>query len=132
MNHRRPHLLGDKGNEFMIVFFQKVMFVKEIPNTAKNHRFDKGSIFLIKETGETIRTKSLCSANAKEGVMNFLLRRYGTKGKILLRGDSSIEEIKELLRKARMRRCKEILKMSTQCIAYHLSVRNPSSTLENQ
>jgi hypothetical protein len=58
INYRRPNLLRNKSNKSMIVLFQKVMLIKDIPNTAENHRFNKGPIFLIKKASKPIRPRA--------------------------------------------------------------------------
>jgi hypothetical protein len=63
MDHRRPHLLRNQDNKSVVVLFQKMMLVEEIPYTAENYWFDKRPIFLIKESRKAIRTWGFGSTN---------------------------------------------------------------------
>jgi hypothetical protein len=63
----------------MVLFFKKIIFQEEVSYTAKNNIFDNIPILLVEESCESIRSWSLCRANARESIENFLLRWYGTK-----------------------------------------------------
>jgi hypothetical protein len=80
----------------MVLFFKKMIFQEEILYTAKNI-FDNIPILLVEESCESIRSWSLCRANARDSIENFLLRWYGTKINIILRGDGVLKKRKELI-----------------------------------
>jgi hypothetical protein len=54
-------------------------------------------ILLVEEGCETVRSWSLCRANARESTINFLFRWYGTKINIFFGGDGVLKKRKELI-----------------------------------
>jgi hypothetical protein len=87
----RTQLFGYKSNESMVVFLQKMILIKEIPNTVQNNRFHNAPIFLIEQGGEAIWDRSFGSTNTSKSIKNFLFRRNCTQRNIIFWCDLTVK-----------------------------------------